>query len=261
MTPGFLSGLVAFGLFVLIAIAFGAHRMEMAKIEAIKRAAMHRDRYRDLAFIIDVVPYEPIRGQLPALITRSMAMHLEKCLELDRSNSDLNHLLRSAKELHAKVSQGGAFPVVQHGGSIGEQLKDVQRGIKLLKEFILQQHRGGLLSKAAATTYIKGLHEVNLSATVSGLEGQARHSLLEGNKTLALRYFQLAYGEITKSRSASKYTEQLSELTEEIKRLKADKKTIENATNEINQKLANSLNKKKEDGDGDDDSFEMHQIN
>jgi len=252
-----LSGLVLFGLLILIGIAFGAHRMEMAKMEGIKRAGLHRDRYRDLCFIVDVVPYSPIKGDLPALLTRSMVMHLEKAIELDGRSADLKQLLKSARELHASISKGEPFPASEPSGSIGDQLKDVQRGIKLLKEFILQQHRGGFLSKPQATNYIKGLHEINLTATVKGLVGQARHSLGEGNKTVALRYFQLAFNEISKSKSAAKYKSQSDEITAEIKRLKADQKAIQDATQQINQKLADQISQKKED----DDSFDMQQIN
>ena len=256
MSMAWLIGLVGFGLLVLTAIAYGAHRVEMIKIENLKRAQLHRDRYRDLRFIIEVIPSKPIRGELPLLITRNMVLHLEKAMELKGVSGDLKHLHTQARNLHAAVSKGEPLPALQVGGSIGERLKDVQRGIKLLKEFILQQHRGGFLSKNVATAYIKSLHEVNLTAILEGLLQQAKHSLAEGNNSLGLRYFQLAYNEISKSKSSKMYAEQQKEIAEQIKALKADKKVVDDADQEINQQLADSITSKK-----DDDSFEMKQLN
>jgi hypothetical protein len=258
MTTVWLSGLIVLGLLVLVGIAFCAHRMEMSKIENIRRASLHRDRYRDLNFIIDVVPSKPLEGELPGLLTRAMVVHLEKAMELDGRSKELRRLLEKARKLHASVVKGESLPNRVPGGSIGDQLKDVQRGIKLLKEFILQQHRGGFLSKPAATAHIKSLHEVNLTATVQGLVGQARHSISEGNRSLSLRYYQLAFNEIKKSKSSNKYTEQLEEIGGEIMKLKADQKAVDEATQQINQKLVESISKKK---DGDSGSFDMNQIN
>ena len=99
---------------------------------------------------------------------------------------------------------------------------------------------------------------IHFGQVVQGLVRQARHSLSEGNRSLALRYFQLAFNEISKSKSSSKYGEQLEEISGEIKRLKTDQKAIDDAASEVNQKLAESLTKKKE---GDGDSFDMRQIN
>ncbi|MBV1877045.1 MAG: hypothetical protein KUG79_05335 [Pseudomonadales bacterium] len=258
MSTLWLSSLVALGLLVLVAIAYGAHRMEMAKIEKTRRAAIHRDRFRDLSFIVEVIPAKTVPGKLPALITRAMIVHLETALNLDAGNADLRHHLDSTRRLHDAVVRGEPLPTRAVGGSIGEQLKDVQRGIKLLKEFILQQHKGGFLNKLEATGYIKSLHNVNLTATVDGLVSQANHSQSEGNKSLALRYFQLALNEITKSKSSGDYAEQVKDLTEKIKTLRADQKAVESAASEVNLKLAGSLTRKKDD---DESSFDMKQIN
>jgi hypothetical protein len=88
--------------------------------------------------------------------------------------------------------------------------------------------------------------------------GQARYSLSDGNRSLSLRYYQLAFNEIKKSKSGGKYADQLEEIAGEIKKLKEDQKAVDDATQQINQKLVESISKKK---DGDDDSFDMHQIN
>ena len=258
MSTIWLSSLVGFGLLVLVAIAYGAHRMEMSKIDNLRRASLHRDRFRDLSFIVEVIPNKTITGPLPQLLTRSMILHLEKALELDRGNVDLRHHLETTRRMHEAVSRGELLPSREAGGSIGDRLKDVQRAVKLLKEFILQQHRGGFLKKDVATTYIKSLHEVNLTATVEGLTSQANHSLAEGNKSLALRYYQLAFNEITKSKSSKKFATQAAELAEKIKIMKLDKRAVEDAAQEVNQKLAEQIGGKK---DSDEDNFDMRQIN
>ncbi|MFT7686758.1 MAG: hypothetical protein ACI9FB_002104 [Candidatus Azotimanducaceae bacterium] len=256
MSSIWLGSIVGFGLLILIGIAYRTHRMEMAKIENRRRASLHKDRYRDISFIIDVIPGAPLAGELSALLTRNMVMHLEKAVQLDSENADFKGKLHDAQVLHESVLRGEGLPKPVRSGSIGTELKDVQRGIKLLKEFILLQHRTGFLSKPEASAYIKSLQEVNLGATIDGLMRQALHTQGEGNKSLALRYYQLALSEITKNKSSAKFAEQSRDIVKAIKDLKENKKAIESATKEINQKLVDSISGKKDE----DDSFEMKQM-
>ena len=257
MSSIWLGSLVGIGLLVLVGIAYGAHRLEMSKIENRRRASMHKDRYRDIRFILDVIPTAPLKGELPGLLTRNMVMHLEKASELDPGNSELQNQLNQSKALHESISKGEALPSTSSSGSIGDNLKDVQRGVKLLKEFILLQHRTGFLSKAVATEYIKSLQEINLAATVDGLLRQAVHTQADGNKSVAMRYYQLALNEINKNKSSAKFAQQSEEIVREIKKLKENQKEIEEATQKINQKLVDVISGKKDEGD----SFEMKQIN
>lgn len=257
MSTLWLTSLVGISILIVVGIAYTAHRIELNKIESKRRAGFHREKYRSLSFIIETLPNKALKGELPQLLVRSMVMHLEEAQELGMVNLDLKKNLQSARELYQKVSKGESLPSKAVGGSIGDQLKDVQRGIKLLKEFILQQHRAGLLSKVVATGYIKSLHDVNLTATIDGLVSQATHSKGEGNSSLALRYFQLALNEITKSKSSANYKEQSQSIAGEIKQLKADKKAAEDANQEDNEKLVQSITSPKDDGD----SFDMKQIN
>lgn len=257
MSSIWLGSLVGLGLLILVGIAYGAHRMEMVKVENRRRSSLHKDRCRDIRFILEVIPNGTLEGQLAELLTRSMVMHLQKAVELDSSNRDLAQQLLVAKALHESVLKSEPLPKRVQSGSIGDELKDVQRGIKLLKEFILLQHRNGFLSKPAAGTYIKSLQEVNLSATIDGLLRQAVHTQGEGNKSLALRYYQLALSEITKHKSSSKFAEQSQQIIAEIKKLKENQKAIDDATQKINQKLVDSIS----GGKDEDDSFEMKQIN
>lgn len=257
MTTVWLSGLVGLGLFLLVIIAYGAHRMEMAKIERIRLAGLHRDRFRNLQFILDIVPGKAIRGELPGLITRSMVIHMQKVIEFQGETPDLRHHLEHARRLHAKVAKGEMTSHKPTNGTLQNKLKDIRRAIKLLKELILQQHRAGFLSKPAASQYIRSLQEINLVATVDGLLTQATHSLGEGKKTAALRFFQLTLAEIRKSKKTELLKEQLKQATEAIKSLKADQKAASEASQEVNQQLVKSITPETKD---DDNEFDMRQI-
>jgi hypothetical protein len=259
MSTIWLSSLVGVGLFLLVIIAYGSHRMEMAKIERMRLAGLHKDRFRNLQFILDVVPAKAMSGDLPLLITRSMAMHMQKVIDLQGESSDIRHHLEHAKKLQEKVAKGEVIASKSSNGTLQERLKEVRRATKLLKDFILQQHRGGFLSKPVASQYIKSLQEINLVATIDGILGQASHSLGEGKKSTALRYFQLALQEIRKSRNPSALAEQSKVCTESIKRLKADQKAVAEVAQELNQQLAKSIAPKPDDKD--DDEFDMRQTN
>ncbi len=259
MSTVWLSALVGVGLFLLVLIAWGAHRLEMAKIERVRLAGLHRDRYRNLQFILEVAPPKAFKGELPSLLTRSMVLHMEKVIELQGANSDNQRHLEDARQLQQRVKKGESVVAKQvSGGTLNERLKDVRRATRLLKEFILQQHRAGFLSKPVASQHIKSLQEINLVATVDGLLAQASHSQGEGSKATALRYYQLALSEIRKCRNKKLLEEQHEFVTKAIVRLKADQKAVAESTQKINKKIADSISPEK--GDPEDD-FDMRQIN
>ena len=259
MSTVWLSALVGIGLFLLVVIAWGAHRLEMAKIERLRLAGLHRDRYRNLQYILEVTPAKAFKGELPMLLTRSMVLHMEKVIELQGDSQDARHHLEDAKRLQARVAKGESVTNKKPaGGTLNERLKDVRRATRLLKEFILQQHRAGFLTKPVASQHIKSLQEINTVATVDGLLGQAAHSQGEGSKATALRYYQLALSEIRKCKNKKLLEEQNDIVTKAIVQLKADQKAIAESTQQINKKIAESISPDKED-DGDD--FDMRQIN
>ena len=257
MSSIWLGSIVGCGLLILIGIAYSTHRMEMMKIENRRRVGLHKDRFRDISFIIDVIPSGSLQGELPALLTRNIVMHLEMAVQLDADSIDLKRKLNNARLMHETVVKVGQLPLSTRLGGIGAELKDIQRGIKLLKDFILLQHRTGFLPKPMASAYIKSLQEINLGATIDGLLRQAVHTQGEGNKSLALRYYQLALSEITKNKNRAKFADRSKVIVDAIKELKEDKRAIEGVTKEINQKLVESVSAKKDE----DDSFEMKQMN
>lgn len=236
-----LSVLVVSCLFILIAVAYGARRWEQSKEHRAKLAALHRDRFRDLGFLIDVLPESAISREMLCLLVRNLVMHLEKSVELDPTNVVMKDRLNSVRQLADRVYRGERLPKPAPMGSIGDQIKDVQRALKILKEFILQQHKGGFLTKESAKENIKSLHQINLTAMVNGLMQQGKFNLDEGNVSLGLHYYQLALSEISKSRqSGTILFEEKQFISEEVKRIKAKQKAeIDSASASGNKPLDN----------------------
>ena len=54
-----------------------------------------------------------------------------------------------------------------------------------------------------------------------GLVGQAKHNVREGHQSLAIHYYQLAYNELLKVNQGSKHIEEMTQLADSIKSLKA----------------------------------------
>jgi hypothetical protein len=156
-----LSVLVGTCLSILIAIAYGTRRWEQSKAQRTKLAALHRDRFRDLGFLIDVLPESAVSREMLCLLVRNLVMHLEKSVELDSTNTAMKDRLNSVRHLADRVYRGERLPKPAPAGSIGDQIKDVQRALKIMKEFILQQHKGGFLTKESAKENINSLHLIN----------------------------------------------------------------------------------------------------
>ncbi len=221
MSGTFFTSLVLGGIALLIVIAYGAHRAETMRIERARRSALHRDRARDLTFILEVLPESEVAVALIGLVFRNIRLHLDKAGELDIHNLDIRRRSQDMATLERAFDKTGEYAQGRSSGSIGEQLKDTQRALKILKEFILQQHRGGVIGKADAMKFIRSLHEINLKVMVDGLIFQGKHNLGQGNLSLGLHYYQLAMGELVKNNQAGKHHEGIIQLTQTIRDLKA----------------------------------------
>jgi hypothetical protein len=156
-----LSVLVDTCLLILIAIAYGTRRWEQSKAQRAKLAALHRDRFRDLGFLTDVLPESAVSREMLCLLVRNLVMHLEKSVELDSTNTAMKDRLNSVRHLADRVYRGERLPKPAPASSIWDQIKDVQRALKIMKEFILQQHKGGFLTKESAKENINSLHLIN----------------------------------------------------------------------------------------------------
>jgi|TARA_Y100000310_G_scaffold341598_1_gene441252 hypothetical protein len=214
------SALILAGIGVLIIIAWIAHRFEVMKSELSKKNAFHKDRARSLNFIIDALPTKHIARDLTQLIISHIILHLEKALELDPSSSDARHRLERVQAMDVEHLSASSDGTDLHGSTIGQKLKDAQRALKILKEFILQQHRAGVLRRNVATRYVKSLHNLGLQIMLEGLTHQAKYNLREGHTSLAIHYYQLAMTELNKNNKDNRFNAQLAQLSQMIKKLK-----------------------------------------
>lgn len=224
MVSGMASALILSGIGVLILIAWVAHRYEVMKSDLAKKNAFHRDRARSLNFIVDTLPTKHLAKELTQLIVQHIILHLDKALELDPSSSDARHRLERAKTMDVDQLNARSDGKDLHVGSIGQKLKDAKRALKILKEFVLQQHRAGVLPRNTATRYIKSLHNLGLQIMLEGLTNQAKHNLREGHTALAIHYYQLAMTELHKNNKDNLFNPQIAQLSQMIKKLKAQKK-------------------------------------
>ena len=221
-----LSVLSVSSLFILIVITYCLRRWEKAKEHRAQLISLHRDRFRDLEFLVDVLPVSAVSQEMLCLLVRNLVMHLEQSVELDPTNVAMKDRLKSVRQLAERAYRGERPPKPAAVGSIGDQIKDVQLALKILRDFILRQHKGGVLTKESAKVNIKSLHQINLNAMVKGLIQQAKLSSDEGNISLGLHYYQLALSEIDKSRESGPILfEEKQFISEEVKRIKAEQKT------------------------------------
>lgn len=221
MSTALLSTLTLGGIALLSLLAYAAHKVEEHKQERSRRSQLHRDRARDLAFVAEVLPREAVEIELLKALYHNIELHLTHAVDLDTENVELRERLNGIAQTNKLIQRGVEVPQPPLGGTLGEQMKDAQRALKMLKDFILQQHKAGVLTKAGATKYIQTLQDINLRVMLRGLVGQAKHNVREGHKSLAIHYYQLAYNELLKVNQGSKHLEEMTQLADTIKSLKA----------------------------------------
>ncbi len=220
MSTAVLSTLTLACIVLLCVVAFAAHRFEEHKRQKSRRAALHRDRARDLAFITEVLPREALEDDLLKALFHNILLHLNHSVDLDPSNYELKQKREEMVQMNRLIQKGADTPQTPLNGTLGDQLKDAQRALKMLKDFVLQQHKAGVLSKSGATRFVRSLQDINLRVMIRGLIGQAKHNVREGHKSLAIHYFQLAYNELLKSNKGNKHVDEMNDLARIIKELK-----------------------------------------
>lgn len=255
MGSGMVSALILGGIGILIIIAWVAHRFEVVKSDLAKKNAFHRDRARSLNFLVDTLPTKHLAKELIQLIVQHIILHLEKALELDPSSSDTRHRLERARTMDVDQLNARSDGKDLQAGSIGQKLKDAQRALKILKQFILQQHRAGVLQRKLATKYIKSLHNLGLQIMLEGLTTQAKNNLREGHTALAIHYYQLAMTELHKNNKDNLFKPQIVQLSQMIKKLKAQQKV--ELDGDVDEGEPSTLGDEWEKQIGDEDAWKV----
>lgn len=255
MVSGVASALLLAGIGVLIIIAWIAHRVEVIKTDLAKKNAFHKDRARSLNFILDTLPTKHLAKELIQLMIHHITLHLEKALDLDPSNTDIRHRLEQMKSTDIAYLNGAGNTGDLRSTTIGQKLKDSQRALKGLKEFILQQHKAGVLRRNVATRYIKSLHSLGLQIMLEGLTNQAKYNMRSGHTSLAIHYYQLALTELNKNNKENQLNTQIEQLSHIIKKLKQQQK--EETEKDVEEREPSTLGDEWEKQIGDEDAWKV----
>ena len=249
------SSLILAGIGVLIVIGWVAHRFKVLKAELARKKILHKDRARRLTFIIDSLPTKYIARDLVQLIIQHIILHLEIAQQLDPASTDIGHRLEQARSID--IDQLNRTPDITelHAESIGQQLKDSRRALRILKDFILQQHRSGVLPRDAATRHVKSLHQLGIQNMLQGFASQAKYNLRLGRTSLAIHCYQLAITELRKNNKENRFSTQIEQLSQIIKDLKTQKKEKDEAR--VDDRNSFPLNDEWENQDGDADPWQI----
>ncbi len=239
MSTALLSTLTLGGIALLSFFAYAVHKVEEHRQEKSRRSQLHRDRARDLAFVAEVLPREAVDPELFKALYHNVELHLTHAVALDSENVELRERLNGVAQTNKLVQRGAEVPQAPLGGTLGEQMKDSQRALKMLKDFILQQHKAGVLTKSGATKFVRTLQDINLRVMLRGLIGQAKHNVREGHKSLPIHYYQLAYNELLKANQGNRHIEEMTELAEMIKVLKDAQGRVGEVGEETDPGIAN----------------------
>lgn len=228
MSTPLIIGLLAAGLFILIAIAVALQGIEKRRKERRMMENALNSRARNFQHLLDGFPQGFLSRDLQVLVCKCLADAYEKLVQVDPKNKTYQRQRDLNEERLAQFKEkANALQVVNLGDLV--QIKEVQKLLTSLHKFIAQLMDTKRISPQEAKAYSQQIRGLILQTTLDALNLQINDALAESKHRLAMHHIQSAIDKLTRENTAgqhgariSAFKQQLAELEAQVNELEAD---------------------------------------
>ena len=211
MSPVLITGLVAAGLFVLIAIGVINQIVEKNNLEKARRRAELSDRMRRCANLSDSFPGQMMTPALKLLLAR-LELHLgEQLLPLEKNNAALNARVGA---LRSAVASGDEIAVPNAPGKVvtEAQAKEVRLLLEDLHAQIIWANKQNLLDTTAAKRWVQHIQRMMVMLHIDYFTNVGQLALQQGSAHKARLAFERGIQHIRKQPNPTDFQPQLQQL-------------------------------------------------
>lgn len=250
MSTPLIIGLLAGGLFILIAIAVALQGIEKRRKERRLMESALNSRARNFQHLLDGFPQGFLSRDLQVLVCKCLADAYEKLVQLDPKNSTYRRQQGLNEE---RLAQFKEKPAGQRTVNLSDlaQIREVQKLLGSLHKFIASLMETKRISAQEAKAYSQQIRGLILQTTLDALNLQIAEALAESKHRLAIHHMQSAIDKLTRANGGGQHGAQINAFKQQIAELEEKAKHEEEAS----MARREEADKEWEDLDKPDDSW------
>lgn len=213
-----ITGIVAIGLFVLVAIAVAVQTVEKNKKEKRRLHAGLTGKARNFQHMLAGFPEGFLNNDLQTLVCKSLLQVYEQLSEMEPSNKEYARQIQAVKQ---QLQQLKNKPAQQQTVALTDnaQIKEVQKLLKGLFNFISKLTENRKLSVKEAKAYAKQIRRLMIQTSLDSLSEAKRQALQAKKHRLAIHYLQMSIEKMKKENGDGYYTNAITQLDAQINQL------------------------------------------
>jgi hypothetical protein len=248
-------GIVATGLFLLVAVAVAMQAMEKSSKEKRRLHSGLTGRARNFQYMLDGFPDGFLNRDLQVLVCKCLLQVYEQLVQFEPKNRE--HKIKADK-IKALLNQVLAKSASNRRVTLTDttQIQEVQKLLNSLFNFISKMTASKKISNKEGLAYAKQIRRLMVQTSVDALMQAKNQAVDDGKTRLAIHYLQMAIEKMSKENDDGFFTSSISNCNDQINAFNADAlKKEEDATQRKKEsaKEWDELNK-------DDDSWKKKAI-
>lgn len=220
MSTPLIIGLLAGGLFVLIAIAVALQGIEKRRKEKRMLENALNNRARNFQHLLDGFPQGFLSRDLQVLVCKSLADAYEKLCRVDSSNRTYAKQRALNEERLSQFREKAATQQAVHLSDL-VQIREVQKLLSHLHKFIAKLMDAKRITGQEAKTYSQQIRALILQTTIDATQIQISEALGQSKPRLAIHHIQSAIEKLTKENVGGRFGAQIAGFQQQLAELES----------------------------------------
>jgi len=203
-------GIVITGLFILVSIAVATQTIEKNKKEKRRLHSGLTAKARNFEYMLNGFPDGFLSKDLQVLVCKCLLQVYEQLNQLEPGNKAFGKKLSQAKQKFEQV-KNGANKDRRVALADAAQIKEVQKLLKLLFNFISKLREAKQLSGGESSAYARQIKQLMLQTSIDTLTQAKNQALSDKKPRLAIHHLKLIVDKLNKENTNGQYNNLINE--------------------------------------------------
>ena len=252
MPSSMIIALICGGLLLIVCVGFVVQSMERQQQEKKRVESALKQRARNFRQMLEGFPKGFLGKDLQILVCTCLQDVYEQLVQLNNKEPEYKKQLDSVNEHLQKLNK---TQVDQRHTPLSDpkQIKEVQKLLNTLFNFIIRLRKTGKVNQAQAQNYSRQIKRLVTRTSVDAITDAMKTALAQNKPKLAVHYLHMAIDKMNQQNADGSFTQNIAAMQEQIEQLE---KTLE----ERKQKAEEQISEQWDDVEQDDDSWKKKAI-
>jgi hypothetical protein len=218
MPTAVIIGIIGLSLFIMVALAISMQTLEKNRKEKQQLERNLQARIRNFEYMLNGLPEGFLSRDLQILVCKCLQEVYQQLTNLKPKNSQY---ASSSIELEDKISQlrKQSSKLNKIELTDPQQIKEVQKILKSLFNFISKLSENGRINNKDAQVYASQIKQLMLQTTLDSLNKSIKDAINAGKFKLAIHNIKMAMNKIEKENKSGNYENQLENYKKKVSEL------------------------------------------